>query len=395
MERADAPAPLRRRGPRPLALHLILATLKLSASAGSYPPSSPDSANWNGGENPAPAEAGHTTSAEAVGEQAALIRGIAAYRRHAWTRELPDPPTIWREGDSRILDFGGDSPVALFVPSLINRAYVLDLAEGHSLLRWLATRGVRPLLLEWGWPGDVERRFSLTDYIAGRLERALAAVAGLARGSVVLVGYCMGGLLALAAAQRRSDLVSRLALLATPWDFHIGETERARQAAAMLAWLEPAMASGRPLSVDLLQTLFTMLDPDGVAEKYRAFARLDPDSKRARLFVALEDWLNDGVPLAAPVARECLEDWYGRNTPASLEWRVAGEVIDPARTRMPVFVAVPQRDKIVPPESARPLAACIQGARLHEPQAGHIGMIAGMGAERELWAPLRDWLHQD
>mgnify|MGYP000379059989 CR=1 FL=1 len=37
-------------------------------------------------------------------------------------------------------------------------------------------RGVRPMLLDWGWPGEAERGFTLTDYVAGRLERLLAAL---------------------------------------------------------------------------------------------------------------------------------------------------------------------------------------------------------------------------
>ena len=32
------------------------------------------------------------------------------------------------------------------------------------------------LLMDWGWPGVDERRFTLTDLVAGRLERALAAL---------------------------------------------------------------------------------------------------------------------------------------------------------------------------------------------------------------------------
>ena len=94
----------------------------------------------------------------------------------------------------------------LFVPSLVNRAYVLDLLPGGArCCAALAGQGVRPLLLDWGWPGEAERGFTLTDYVAGRLERALAALR--AGGPVVLAGYCMGGLLALAAALRRPDRV--------------------------------------------------------------------------------------------------------------------------------------------------------------------------------------------
>jgi poly(3-hydroxyalkanoate) synthetase len=332
--------------------------------------------------------------AETLEQDAALIEGIAAYRRHGWRRNLIDPPAIWAEGDTRLLDYGrapGGIPV-LFVPSLINRAYVLDLAGGQSMLRWLAGHGVRPLLLDWGWPGETERRFTLTDYVAGRLERAMTEAARVAKAAPILAGYCMGGTLAVAAAQRRPDLISGLALLAAPWDFHSPDPERARQAAAMLPQLEPAFAFNHTLPVDLLQTLFALLDPWSVADKYRAFSRIPQDSRRATLFVALEDWLNDGVPLAAEVARACLGEWYGENAPAAGAWRIAGLPVDPRAIRMPTFVAVPGRDRIVPPESAVPLARLIKGAVLHQPASGHVGMVAGARAETALWRPLLEWL---
>ena len=57
----------------------------------------------------------------------------------------------------------------LVVPSLINRPYILDLAPGRSLLRWLAAQGLRPLLMDWGTPGAAEAGFDLR-----RLRRAAA-----------------------------------------------------------------------------------------------------------------------------------------------------------------------------------------------------------------------------
>ncbi len=106
----------------------------------------------------------------------ALLRGIAAYRRHPWQRDLADPPALWQEGSSTLLDFGPPNgrPV-LVVPSLVNRAYVLDLLPDHSMMRYLAAQGLRPVLLDWGFPGPIEQGFSLSDYIAGRLDRALRA----------------------------------------------------------------------------------------------------------------------------------------------------------------------------------------------------------------------------
>ena len=41
------------------------------------------------------------------------------------------------------------------------------------------------------------------------------------------MGYCMGGTLAVALAARKPRRVSKLALLAAPWDFHADKTGHA------------------------------------------------------------------------------------------------------------------------------------------------------------------------
>jgi len=337
----------------------------------------------------------------AVAAEAAFLAGIRAWHAFPWHRDLPDPPVRWREGSARLLDYGGlhgglkdgirrddgrgDRPVVLFVPSLVNRWTVLDLMPGHSMLRWLAEQGARPMLLDWGEP---EPAFTLTDHIAGRLVRAMEA----AGGKLVLAGYCMGGTFATAAAALRPDLVSGLALLAAPWDFHAGSVDRLHKLTATCATLEPMLRNAATVPIDLLQALFALDDPTAVAEKFRQFGRLDPDSAAARLFVALEDWLNDGVPLSGTTARECLSQWYRDNLPMRGEWRVAGLAIDPGSIAVPAFAAVPRRDHIVPPDSARALARLLPSVTLVEPDAGHVGMTAGRSAARVLWEPLRDWL---
>ncbi len=321
----------------------------------------------------------------------ALIAGIAAYRADPYVRQMPDPPVIWTESETRLLDYGGEGPAVLIIPSLVNRAYILDLMEGGSMLRWLRGQGVHPYLLDWGWPGSIERHFTLTDYIAGRLERALAAIPG----PVALAGYCMGGLLALAAAQRlqAGGKISGLALLATPWDFHAADPDAASRLGASVPALEALMQFNGTLPIDALNTLFAMLDPYGVGHKYRDFAGQDKNQARARRFVAIEDWLADGVPLAAPVARETLSGWYGANKPALGQWLVAGLAVNPAGLALPSFCAIPAKDRLVPALSARALAAQLPKAQIIEPAAGHIGMVAGTNAESALWHPFAAWVH--
>ncbi len=400
-----------RLGPRPLPLHLMAAAMTWTGSRAALPLLRSGSLPWR----PELSEAGAALRASleshdpeafqaAVERQsnarmAALAEGILRYRRHPYRRDLPEPPVRWRAGTTRLLDYGvagaGGAMPVLVVPSLINRGYVLDLSARRSLLRWLAGRGLRPFLVDWDRPGPEERGFTLTDYIAGRLEAALDAVrAETGNRRPAVIGYCMGGLLALALVLRRQDDVSGLALLATPWDFHAGAGAGAQAAltAAALPGLAPLMEARGELPVDIIQGLFAGLDPQLVPRKFLAFARLDPDSPKAAAFVALEDWLNDGVALSAPVARECLGGWYGDNTPARGTWRVAGQVVDPGRLARPSLCVIPARDRIVPLASARALSDALPGTETLVPRLGHIGMVVSGGAESQVWRPLADWL---
>ncbi len=395
-------------GPRPLALHLWLTMTGLMSSCAALPALRSASPLWKlaglsvdpeldaaiGAADPAALQAAVVRSART--RMDAFLRGVRAYHQHPYRREAETAPVAWSDGATRLLEYGtarrgtGEGgPAVLLAPSLINRGYILDLAPDCSLARFLARSGVRPYLIDWGAPGTAERDFGLAEYVA-RLETAIDRAAEATGGPVAVVGYCMGGLLALAAALGRKDAVSGLALLATPWDFHAEQAERAKATSAVVAPSLPMFQqSGMP--VDVIQTLFAALDPFLASRKFVEFADLDPDSVAARRFVALEDWLNDGVPLAGPVARETILGWYGENLPGTGAWTVGGRPIRPDAFDGPALVVVPDADRIVPPASALALGRALPNAELRLARTGHIGMIVGGRAEREVWRPLADW----
>jgi polyhydroxyalkanoate synthase len=332
--------------------------------------------------------------AEARRRADTFLAGVATYRSHLHRRAMPEPPVAWSAGTTRLLDYGGGEagrPV-LVVPSLINRAYILDLAPRRSLMRHLAGAGLRPFLLDWGAPGAAERGFTLDDYIAGRLEAALDAVRRRTGRRPVVVGYCMGGLLALALAARRGGDVAALALLATPWDFQADGQAQVCLLAAFRPLIETLVTAAGSLPVNALQAMFAGIAPFQTTDKFIRFAGLAPGSVRAREFVVLEDWVNDGVPLAGPVARECLFGWYVENRPLRGEWRIGGRPVRPAEVACPALVVLPSQDVIVPPAAARPLAEALPNAQTLTVAAGHIGMVAGGRAVRQLYAPLVRWL---
>lgn len=328
-----------------------------------------------------------------------MLDGIERYRAHPYRRTLADPPVLWREGAARLLDYRGlrhgpAKGAVLLAPSLVNRGYVLDLSERCSFVRWLAAEGFDVFLMDWGAPQAAERAFALADVVA-RLGRAAAVAAEASARPIGLLGYCMGGLLALPLAAGwfgPHPPIDRLVLLATPWDFHAERAAQARALGAMGQLWAPAVAGLGVLPVDAIQALFAALDPDLAPRKFAAFARIEPASPRAQAFVALEDWLNDGVALPAAVAEECLIGWYGENRPARGLWRLGGFPVDPGAVRLPSLALAPAGDRIVPPASARALARAIPGCRLIEPEAGHIGMIVGGRAAERVWRPIADFL---
>ena len=325
----------------------------------------------------------------------AFATGVMAY--HAYRRPTPPaaPPVLWQEGTTRLFDYGTEKEAGaplFIVPSLINRATILDLTEDRSFCRWFAARGFRPLLVDWDAPGETERDFDLGDYIAGRLARALEAATAATGAPVHVVGYCMGGDLALALTHLAPDAVRSLSLLATPWNFHADAGAKVKTLAAARPQFERTLDALGELPVDAIQAFFTSLDPYLAAGKFARFATHAQPSPATDLFVALEDWLNDGVPLTAGVARDCLVDWYIENKPAHGGWKVAGRPVIPEEIDTPALLAIPERDHIVPPASARALLDALPHAEALGVGAGHIGMVAGSRAESGLYRPLHRWL---
>lgn len=393
-----------RTGPRPLPLHLTTVATISASSLAAWPLLSGGWRPWKGElteigetlqkelENANPEAFGASLRRELASRHAAFLKGVETYRSHPYRRTVAPPPALWESGSTRLYDYGTSGSPVFVVPSLVNRSYVLDLTVRRSLLRYLASRGFRPLLVDWGAPCGGELGRSLDDYVAGDLVEALRVANALAEGGVPVIGYCMGGTLATALAALTGDMVSALALLAAPWDFHAAVGGPPPAVAACAAVLERIVSSRGCLPVDALQALFLGLDPTQGWTKFRRFAEMDPNGDEAEIFVALEDWLNDGVPLAGPVARECLFGWYVENETAAGRWEIAGAVVDPARIHVPALAVLPSQDRVVPPESAAALARALPAVRTLAPRAGHIGMVVGGRAEAGLWSPLADWL---
>lgn len=404
-------APHRVGEPSPLIFHLSMALAAYGQALAMAPRADSPSFPWVPGLRP---ERGALAgldrievAAEIVARLQATLRGIDVWQRHPFRRSLDDAPAIWEDGCTRLRDFGAvaeaarpDGPPILVVPSLINRPYILDLVPGRSLLRWLAGQGFRPLLVDWGEPGPGEMEFDLDAYGVRRLVPALSMAREIAKRPVPVIGYCMGGTLAVGLAARVPEDVGALVTIGAPWDFsaNVGiagalrSLIRSRGACRAETLLESMGEAFGLVPVPFLQTLFALVNPMQAAMKFQKLARLDARGPAAELFVALEDWLADGVPMPAGAARDLLVGWQIRNITGTGDWAFLGCRVVPERIRAPALVVCGETDSIAPPPLARPLAAALPGAAVLTAGTGHVGMIVGSEARSAVWRPLADFL---
>lgn len=360
-----------RQGPKPLAMHIGLSS------------------------------AGLKDCADAAEKLSAMIRGIQLYHNAPYQREASDYDVIWRQGQTSlrlIRPIGGLSSekmqaVCLLVPSLINGSEILDLSPERSLAQYMTSRGFICLVLDWGDLRQDEPDLTLDGLVSVRLRNAYDYIERQYQDKPLhMMGYCMGGALALGLAALAPSRLSSLTLLATPWNFHAGQKDMLGR---VRFWSPSALASIESrgyLGADYLQSLFASIDPDLTRSKFSRFLQMDQDSENARIFIAVEDWLNDGKDLPGGIARECIVDWFLENSPCVGAWTLDGNSLDLSMIQHPVLVVASRKDRLVEFESAVDLKRQIPHAQILEPDCGHIGMIAGQKSIAQVWNPVANWM---
>jgi polyhydroxyalkanoate synthase len=290
------------------------------------------------------------------------LAGLRAYEQ-APRRDRPRPkPEIARVRGAALRDYGGVGAPVLLVPSLINPPRILDLDEEASLTAAIATMGRRALLLDWG---QAKARSGLS--VVGHIEELLLPMLRSMNEPVALIGYCLGGTMAIAAANLAP--VERLVTLAAPW--HFDRYPEASQRALRDMWIHSESASKAlgALPMEVLQAAFWSLDPERTVHKFAEFGRLQPGSASATRFVELEEWANEGEPLPYPAARELVEELFGDDLPGTGQWTVGGSLVTD-KIAVPTLHVTAERDLIAPPQTA----GCGHVVAI---PSGHVGMIVG------------------
>jgi polyhydroxyalkanoate synthase len=274
---------------------------------------------------------------------------------------------------------------------MINRSYIMDLLPQQSFARWMAREGFDVFLLDWGNPAGDGGVQSVDAAVFECIVPAMRAVEKI-RSDLIALGYCMGGTLLAATVAREPGLARGCVFLAAPWDFHAGDRAVAEQVWLGTASAEAIVADKGYLPADWIQSIFAAVNADRATQKFRRFHTMDQDSEQARVFVAVEDWLNDGIDLPGPLALSCIKEWYGDNIAATGKWILGNFPVDLSMISVPCLAVVSEQDRLVPLQSSLSMAQKIPSCEVLSVSKGHIGMMTGKNSDAKVWKPVSDWI---
>lgn len=332
---------------------------------------------------------------------------------------------LWRDGiaslyyypalNSAEIPFNGDTvdvrttqfdiPI-LLVPPLGVHAWVYDLLNDRSWVRYFLSQGFKVYLLDWGTVSKAENSLSLDDYVLRWLPQVTEAVRKHSgQPELSLMGYCMGGLLSLIyVAATKDKNIRNLVTVASPVDFH-----RMGLQGLLLRGLSLPVALGgkkvqnaiKKINTELfhvprgwITTAFKMTDPIGnIASYFDLIANMaDRDYVSAR--TTMSRWFNDMVDYPGGVVRDVVMGFAVGNSLARNSVVVGGKKVDLKDVQCSVLSFAGRTDVIVSVAAAKKMMRIVgsKDKAFHVVPGGHAGVFAGGKAAQNTFRFTADWL---
>ena len=282
----------------------------------------------------------------------------------------------------------------LIVTSLVNQPYILDLVPGQSMVEYLLRHGYDVYLIEWGRPRREHQHLVLEDYVLDRLPRCIERVLeDSGERELTLLGYCVGGLLSvLYTALHPNAPVRNLVCMAAPVNGDGLES--------LKAWMgehfdeESLIEQYGNVPADWVQNALRALRPFGkVAGAMNLLNQVDKEDF-VRSFLRMGKWESDNIPFPGGVFRQMVNGFLRENRLVQGTWEIGGQRVDLGAIRVPLLHLLAQDDHITPYASSRDLVRLAGSTDKTETivKGGHVGLVAGRGAELRMWPALDAWL---
>lgn len=284
----------------------------------------------------------------------------------------------------------------LLVFALINRPDIFDLRRDNSFVQFLLDEGFDVFLIDWGVPDEEDADVGLDNYVLDYLHSGIReALRASEQDEISLLGWCIGGALSLMYAALEPEApVRNLVLLTTPVDtagsLYSKWVARDSFNVDQVAEVLPAIPGA---GVDALNK---MMKP--VTNYWTTYRRLWQQvlegSVRREAYQSMARWVSDNPPFAGRAYGEWITSMYKRNELVRNRMRVRGRRVDLGKVEHNMLVVTAGADHIAPREGTLPLLDLVSSEDVThlDRTGGHIGLMAGSKARKEIWPDIADWL---
>jgi class III poly(R)-hydroxyalkanoic acid synthase PhaC subunit len=154
----------------------------------------------------------------------------------------------------------------------------------------------------------------------------------------------------------------------------------------------------------VLNAAFILRNPVEYGHKYFHFFEQPRDLESVAEFLATETWLRDSPPIIGEIYREFVEYCYKQNLLIKNRMRIENTdgvnkdhttTINLKNIDMPFLNIVAENDDLVAPESSKALNNALTKSydkSLMEFKSGHVGLMIGKRAHKEIWPKVREWI---
>ncbi|MES2918327.1 MAG: alpha/beta fold hydrolase [Pseudomonadota bacterium] len=296
----------------------------------------------------------------------------------------------------------------VLVPPLGVFAWIFDLMADRSMAKYFLAHGFDVYLIDWGVPRQDDQDISLEHYVIDWFPKAMRAIrehSGSQEQS--LLGYCMGGLLALLyLASSRDSKVVNLVTVASPVDMHkMGFVGGFYRVVSKPAWVFRKLTG---VQIDRMQRqlfhvpgkrlsfMFKMTNPVGTVSSYFELVRNMADDEYVSRYMTMNEWFTNMPDYPGATVQQLIRKMGLYNRLARGRIRLGRCEADFRDISSALLAFAGNNDKIVPVASAEAILEVVGSTdkEFHVVPGGHAGVFTGGKAAHTTWAISKDWLSQ-
>ncbi|WP_445492359.1 alpha/beta fold hydrolase [Niallia sp. 03133] len=277
--------------------------------------------------------------------------------------------------------------------SLVNKAYILDLAPSISLIETFTNAGYDTYLIDFGVPGFEDRHITIDDYIIKYIQQSYRrAIRHAGTDEMTVIGFCLGGTLAAVFAAVTPYNIKNLILAVSPIDFSTFPVYD--------LWLD-ALRNG-DIEMDELIDKIGIVPPSAIKygtrlivspvsyAHYLALLSRSTDPIYREKWTRMNKWTLDHIGLSGEAFKQLKNDYIRDNKIVEGGLTINSQPVDFKKIHSNLLVFSTKSDPLVPSSLCEPIMDLVgsKDKTFTLFEGGHAALVA----KETMPYPMEEWL---